>query len=183
MVLATKEQLERWYIKEELSIPEIATKLGCARSGVGRWMDRFSISRRTLTESQAVASKHGKFLYRKNPERNNNWKGGRFETKQGYIMVYNSEHPRANQKHIFEHIIVWENVHNQRLPRGWVVHHLNGIKSDNRPENLAAMPLKRHSIITHHIPYKQRIRELEVKIALLEKALRDSQIIFGIGEN
>ncbi|MCH8990540.1 MAG: HNH endonuclease [Acidobacteria bacterium] len=66
-----------------------------------------------------------------------------------------------------EHRIVWEQTHGQTLPSDWVVHHLNGVKDDNRPENLAAMP--RHEHHTHPRkalgPYEDRIRELEQRLA------------------
>ena len=66
-----------------------------------------------------------------------------------------------------EHRIVWEQTHGQTLPSTWVVHHLNGVKDDNRPENLAAMP--RHEHHTHPrkalVPYEERIQELEQRLA------------------
>lgn len=39
----------------------------------------------------------------------------------------------------YEHILVWEKVHGRKLPKGYVVHHLNGDPLDNRPENLMMM--------------------------------------------
>ena len=47
------------------------------------------------------------------------------------------DHPRINKKHyIFEHIIVMERKLGRRLRKGENVHHINGVKTDNRPENL-----------------------------------------------
>ena len=68
------------------------------------------------------------------------WKGGRI-INQGYIYIYKPDHPNATKsKYVYEHILVWEQTHNKPLPDGWVVHHLNGIKDDNRVKNLLGLP-------------------------------------------
>ena len=66
-------------------------------------------------------------------------KGTRFKTGttrfRGYIMVLKPDHPRARVgRYVSQHILVWEETHGKLLPMGWVVHHYNGIKDDNRPE-------------------------------------------------
>lgn len=101
-------------------------------------------------------------LFRK--ERHPNWKGGRI-TKAGYIKVLIHEHPRADYRgYVFEHIIIWEKTHNKTLPANWIIHHLNGIRNDNRPENLMALPDKKHK---HILEAKaKRIQQLE---ALLQQ--------------
>src|SRR3990167_9928249 len=64
-------------------------------------------------------------------------KGGRFKTKGGYIKVKQPTHLRADQHgYVWEHIFTWEQTHNKSLPLDWIIHHLNGIPSDNRPVNL-----------------------------------------------
>jgi hypothetical protein len=45
---------------------------------------------------------------------------------------------RPVRRHQFEHRRVWEQ-HNGPLPEGFVVHHINGNRKDNRIENLQAM--------------------------------------------
>ena len=66
--------------------------------------------------------------------------------------------------YVREHILVWEQTHGQPLPEGWAVHHLNGIKDDNRAENLAAMSKSGHTRSEMAEAYKNRIRELEAKL-------------------
>ena len=88
------------------------------------------------------------------------WKGGRTVCGYGYICILQPNHHRANKiGYVREHILVWEKAHNRLLPNGWVVHHLNGIKTDNRPVNLVALPSMKH---THVLQAKaKRIQELE----------------------
>ena len=103
---------------------------------------------------------------------NPNWKEGRTRSVDGYIMVRSKTGSPGKGKGAFyrgEHIVVWEQAHGKPLPKGWVVHHLNGVKDDNRPENLAGMP--RHEHHSHPrqalVPYEERIKLLEDQLQSL----------------
>ena len=70
-------------------------------------------------------------------ERNANWNGGRSIDRQGYVLVLHPDHPRANAHgYVREHRLVMEQILGRLLDPGEVVHHKNGDRSDNRPENL-----------------------------------------------
>lgn len=118
------------------------------------------------------------FSQQRRGENNPSWKGGRRLTEggSGYVIIY-----QGIRQYKYEHVLVWEKVHNQKLPGDWTIHHLNGIKTDNRPENLLAMPRKNHYPGLVNQALKQCIRELEAKVGLLEKVLSTQQIT--IGEN
>lgn len=89
-------------------------------------------------------------------ERNKNWRGGKYlDKKTGYVTI------RVDGKKMYEHRYIWEQTHNHKLPRGWQVDHLNGIRNDNRPENLAGKPRKDHRPRTFIRLLQKRIRELE----------------------
>ena len=57
--------------------------------------------------------------------------------KAGYVMIKVPDHPRAPVNgYVFEHILVMEELLGRHLLPGENVHHKNGVKDDNRPENL-----------------------------------------------
>lgn len=158
------------------SCEEIATKFGVSHSWISKHLrDLGKI--RTPIESKRI---RGTIL---SGDKNPQWRGGRFQDSNGYIQVKNHDHPQGKNRHsyVFEHTIVWEEYHNRKLPEGYLIHHLNGIKNDNRPQNLIAMTRKDHH---HQIePYKKRIRELEIENRQLRHALEANQSIFYISEN
>jgi len=81
-------------------------------------------------------------------------------TDFGYTKVYQPDHPRADcTGYMLEHIFVWEQAHGKPLPKGWIIHHLNGIKDDNKVANLLAMPDRKHRRIL--MAKAKRIQELE----------------------
>jgi HNH endonuclease len=53
------------------------------------------------------------------------------------MIVRVPDHPRAGKHpYVFEHILVAEDVLGRYLVKGGTVHHRNGMRDDNRPENL-----------------------------------------------
>lgn len=66
-----------------------------------------------------------------------NWKGGTRKHSHGYIEIYCPDHPNAHKNgYVYEHRLVVEKEVGRYLEPGERVHHKNGIKDDNRPENL-----------------------------------------------
>jgi hypothetical protein len=164
-----KDEIVRLYKEDKMSSPKLA-KI---------YNTNFKMILDLLKKEGVVIRKAAPYLFGAD---NHTWKGGRILNGEGYSMIKTEGHPRANDGgYVFEHILIWEKVHNKYLPKGYVVHHLNGVKTDNRPENLVAMLRGAHASITD--VYKQRIRELEAEVKLLEKALDNSQMIFKVSEN
>ena|SRR3990167_9417979 len=59
----------------------------------------------------------------------------------GYILICNPKHPFSNNKgYVREHRLVMERHIGRYLNSNEVVHHKNGIKDDNRIENLELFP-------------------------------------------
>lgn len=73
-----------------------------------------------------------KYIGAKNPH----WKGGQFLTN-GYVFVLQPNHPFClKNKYIRRSHIVMEKILGYYLKPTEVVHHINGIKDNDRPENL-----------------------------------------------
>lgn len=69
-------------------------------------------------------------------ELSTSWKGGR-RIESGYVLVYLPDHPKAKSNgYVREHIVVMENKIKRPLLKHENVHHKNGDKTDNRPDNL-----------------------------------------------
>ena len=80
--------------------------------------------------------KKGENLREKHPR----WKGGRKRETQGYILILNPQHIFANNcGYVREHRLVMEEHLGRYLLPTEVVHHINGVKDDNRIENLRLM--------------------------------------------
>ena len=78
-------------------------------------------------------------------EKHTNWKGGRYIDKSGYVKIRKLKHPKVTHNgYIFEHRLVMEEHLGRFLKKGEVVHHLNGIKDDNRIKNLKLMKDSEH---------------------------------------
>lgn len=74
-----------------------------------------------------------------------NNKGGRIKDKFGYIQIWMPKHPNAKLAgYIHEHRLVMSNHLDRPLNSEESVHHINGIKDDNRLENLELMTKKVH---------------------------------------
>jgi hypothetical protein len=142
--------------KSGLSSTDIGSLVGLTKSAIQGRLKRAGITLRSGSEAIMLAKKQGKCpaCTGKRFEKSPLWKGG-FISQKGYR--------RMGGRGELEHRLVWEK-HNGPLQKGWVVHHLNGIKSDNRIENLSAMPNNLHSPRLAMKPLQDRIIYLERKI-------------------
>ena len=118
-----------------------------------------SCARRNYKMSEAAKKKlrelfKGKRLNAANP----NWKGGKIITRDGYIRVRvysdSSFFPMVDSGgYIKEHRLVMAKKLGRCLKNNEVVHHLNGVKSDNRLKNLEVTTRGNH-LTEHNNGYK-----------------------------
>ena len=160
-----KDLLYKWYWEDELTFQQIADKLGVNRNCVSQILAKVGIRKRNKSERMKLAWRRGDITGEwQKGEKNRLWKGGRSKSSNGYILIHSPEHPRASRNnYVYEHILVLEQKLGKPLPEGWVGHHLNGIKSDNRPANLVALPSRKHRNVL--LAKAKRIQELEALLA------------------
>lgn len=102
---------------------------------------KLKISRSLVGNKRRLGILHTEETKRKiaRPGKSNaNWKSGRFIDGDGYVRIWKPHHHRADHKgYVFEHILIACEALGRPLKLGIeVVHHINGIKNDNRHGNL-----------------------------------------------
>lgn len=164
-----------------LSMSEVGEMAGICYSAVQRALIRNGIARRDQSEAIGLKVKNGTHKTPWKPmEEHCNWTGGRFYN-DGYVYVKMPEHPHANKKgYVAEHVLVCEQKLGRYLEKGEVVHHINAVRNDNRPENLAALFEREHNAISGRQSaerprmrdvLQQKIRELEAENSELKKQI------------
>ena len=100
-----------------------------------------SIDSRSRYCSRSCARARGRRLRGPN---SSSWRGGRTTHSSGYAMVRAPDHPRAKPAYpyVLEHILVMEALLGRHLEPHERVHHRNGRRRDNRPENLELWKMK-----------------------------------------
>lgn len=98
------------------------------------------------------------------------WKGGRYLSK-GYAFVMVDLLPAETQalvrqmvkgRYVAEHRAVGAALAGRPLTVDDVVHHINGEKTDNRPENLAVTPRADHT--REHREFERKFRRLQIEV-------------------
>ena len=107
---------------EKISQREAAQRIGVHTTTIENWCKTLSL------KTQRTGPRSG--------DKHPGWKGGRVLIG-GYWYVYMPEHPNATKLlRVAEHRLVMEKQLRRYLLPSEVVHHINGDRQDNRPENL-----------------------------------------------
>ena len=124
-----KEWFYAQYVTLEKPHVQIAKENDCCITTISKWARIHDFPTRLHSWF------HGK--------RSSQYKEGLETRKNGYRMVH-----VPGRKNVYEHRFVAEQTLGRPLEPGEVVHHKNGIKDDNRPENLEVLSRKEHYLLT-----------------------------------
>lgn len=163
-----KETLNRMYVEKTLAITSIATLLRVPPETVAEKLIEYDLP---IRNRMRVLARYKSLTPSKfNPISMST--GFRRRIVNGYVQI------DANDGWVMEHRFVWEQTHGL-IPRGWIVHHINGIKDDNRLENLIALSRNKHStqvlqdtLRLRVLSLEEEVKGLKVTVEVYEEAIR-----------
>jgi hypothetical protein len=78
------------------------------------------------------------------------WRTGRKKNHYGYVLLTDPMHPNADgDGRVFEHIAIVARALGRAVPRGAIVHHVDGVKTNNVSSNLVLCENRAYHNLIH----------------------------------
>lgn len=135
-------------------IPLGLCKCGCER--------KTSIAKATHRKRKLLKGRAKMYISGHNKAKNSRHLRGGHITAKGYIRILKPNHHLSDQNgYVYEHRLIAETILGRKLVKGETIHHKNGDKTDNRPENLAIFNGSGEHTRFHYslIPKKIKLKE------------------------
>ena len=158
-----KEWMSEQYKTYQKSGVDIAKELNIGISTIYKWLKRHQIEFRSPYSECYLKKKIG--------QNSPNWKGGKpWMGNHGYLV-----RNIRRKKFLEHHLIFCKEFGIETIPENHIVHHLDGVKTNNSPKNLFLMHMSVH--IAYHILLK---KSKERGLIELENCLKNN--IKSLGE-
>jgi len=123
-----KQYLMCEYFQKRRSVASLAEEFSVSNKTIIKYLESYGIQRRSRNEKSSCFT------------------GGRNICSNGYVEIIVPGHPATNTKgYVYEHRVVAEKKLGRYLLPGEVVHHIDGNKTNNAPENLIVLSNEDHS--------------------------------------
>ena len=136
-------------IRANLAKAESAVSSGICECGCGALTGP---SKRTDKKTGSIKGEPNRFIsgHQSRLQFNSMWCGGRSINGDGYVVVLNKAHPRANSHgQVMEHILIAEAAIGKPLPHGAVVHHTDEQHGQINSRGLVICPDEKYHRLIH----------------------------------
>lgn len=135
------------YCQKRRSIDSLAEEFNVSATTIRKRLDKYGIPRRSRNEKSSCFT------------------GGRNICSNGYVEIIVPGHPATNVRgYVYEHRIVAEKKLGRYLLSNEVVHHIDGNKTNNSPNNLIVLSNEDHAtlhaLLKNGMSYEDAIREV-----------------------
>lgn len=159
-----------------MSTHQLAEQLGVSQMTVRRWMKRYGIPTRPVSQNRGPTPKGGHHdhgaaialsmqkskvvgkgnLGKRGPDAPN-WKGGQRIAPNGRVSIWDPD----KRRYIPRAVLIWESLHGP-VGRGYVIHHRNADPEDDREENLIRLSNSEHLRVhrRHDREYIEKLQEI-----------------------
>ncbi|MDP9288054.1 MAG: HNH endonuclease [Thermoproteota archaeon] len=167
---STKCQSRNYSRRQLTEYYKVGNKCDCGFVGIGKHLCHCGICGSELSGwnfnlQQPYTFKPGHMNRGKHGEESGHWQGGRHIDNKGYVRI-----SIGNGNRRYEHDLVIEEHLGKKLLSNEHVHHKNGVKTDNRIENLEVLTISKHAKTHNVLAYHNRLPRLESTIKRLIEA-------------